>query len=185
MTRSCGARGPTGSLPRRRSSGRAAGGERGPDRSEAIAGDAPVQRAPRQPERLRGPTHVSVVPRQGFLNEQLLDVLERQLVETWRRARRHPKSQIASPDVIALREQHGALDRMIELANVTGPGVAEQQLHGAGVEAAERFAIARRVSAEEVRRERGNVLTPVAQCRKADLDRVQPKEQILSKAALG
>src|SRR5215831_15644198 len=132
MTRSCGEREPSGSPRCWRSSGRAPRVERLAVRSEAIAGDAPVQRAPRQPERLCGPAHVSVVPRQCFLNEQLLDVLERQLVEARGGARRHPKTQIACPDVIALREQHGALDRVIELANVAWPRVAEQQLHGAG-----------------------------------------------------
>src|ERR1700755_2056421 len=52
-----------------------------PSGSEAIVRDAPVQRAARQPERLRGAAHVAFVPRQRFLNEHFLNILERQILE--------------------------------------------------------------------------------------------------------
>src|SRR5262245_35909114 len=50
-------------------------------RLETMRRDAPVERAPRQPQRLRGAADVALVARQRFLNEHFFNVLERQLVE--------------------------------------------------------------------------------------------------------
>ena len=43
---------------------------------------------------------------------------------------RGAQRQVAALNLFALRHQHGALDGMVQLADVAGPGVVEQQLHG-------------------------------------------------------
>ena len=68
---------------------------------------------------------------------------------------------------------------MIQLADVARPGVLEQHLHGAALEAGQPLAIALRVLPEKVLREQRQVFAPVAQRRQADLDRVQPEQQVL------
>src|SRR5512146_1525104 len=87
-------------------------------RSEAMAREATVQCAARQSERLRGAAHVAVVTCQGLLNEHLLNVFEREVLEPRRGARSGAKSEIGGAHLVPRREQHGALHDVIELADV-------------------------------------------------------------------
>ena len=96
---------------------------------------------------------------------------------------RGAQAEIGRLDQRALRHQHRALDRVIELADVAGPGVLEQHLHRAALEAGEPLAVALRVLAEEVLRQQRQILAAVAQRRQPDLDRVQPEEQVLAEPA--
>ena len=93
------------------------------------------------------------------------------------------RPELAEADRRALRHQHAALDRVIELADVARPRMLEQRLQRRRFEAADVLAVALRVLPQEVRRERGNVLAPLAQRRQLDLDRVQPEQQVLPEAA--
>ena len=79
--------------------------------------------------------------------------------------------------------QHGALDRVIELADVAGPGVLEQHLHRAALEPGQPLAIALRVLPQEVLREQRQVLAAIAQRRQPDLDGVQAEQQVLPEPA--
>ena len=85
--------------------------------------------------------------------------------------------------VDALRHQHAALDRVIELADVARPRVIEQRLQRRRLEAAEVLPIALRVLPQEVRRQRRDVLAPLAQRRQLDFDRVQAEQQILTETS--
>src|SRR6185437_16812544 len=116
--------------------------EMAPPRSEAIAGDAPVERAPRQSERLGGAAHVPFVARECFLNEHFLNVLERQVLEPRRGRRPAAQAKVADAHLFALGQQHGALHGVVQLADVPRPRVGKQRLDRAVVEAGERFAIA-------------------------------------------
>ena len=93
------------------------------------------------------------------------------------------QAEIAALHLVALRHQHGALDGVVELADVAGPGVVEQQLHGRVVEAVEALAVALRVLRQEVTGQQRDVLAALAQRRHRDLDRVQPEEEVLPEAA--
>ena len=93
------------------------------------------------------------------------------------------RPEIAGADGVALRHQHGAFDRVIELADVAGPAVIEQHLHRRRIEARETFAIALRVLPQKVSREQRNVLAAIAQRRQMHLDRVQAEEQVLPEPA--
>ena len=68
---------------------------------------------------------------------------------------------------------------MIELADVAGPRVLEEDLHRAAFEAGQPLAIALRVLPQEVLGEQRRVFAPVAQRRQADFDGVEAEEQIL------
>src|SRR6185437_12852076 len=113
-----------------------------PPRSEAIAGDAPIERASRQSEGLGRAADVPLVARERLLNEHFLNILERQIFEARRRRRPAAQAEVDDPHLVALRQQHGALHRVVQLANVPRPGVGEQRLDSAVVEPGERFAIA-------------------------------------------
>src|SRR5262245_14756964 len=148
---------------------------------EAVALEAPVERAAREAQRLRRLADVAVVAPQRAADQLALDLVQRQLVES-AGALRRPQPEIAGTDLVALREQHRALDRVIQLAHVTRPGMSEQHAHRLGLEAAEVLAVAPRVALEERCGEQRDVVAALAQRRQDDLDRVEPEQQILAEA---
>src|SRR6187549_1793562 len=83
---------------------------------------SPVQRAAREPQRASRLAHVAAVAVHRLLHEKALDLLERELLEP-RRLGRAPQRQVADAEAVARRHQHRALDGVVELAHVAGPGV--------------------------------------------------------------
>src|SRR6185437_11099302 len=128
-----------------------------------MRGEPAVERAPAQSQRFGRLAHVSVVAGERLLDENALCFLERQLLVSRRRAlRARTQREVGSANGVTLGQEHGALDRMVELADVAGPRMIKQRLHRRRVEAAERFLIARGVSLEEVDGEGRDVLAPLA-----------------------
>src|SRR4051812_45514498 len=74
---------------------------------------------------------------------------------------------------------------MIELPDVPGPRVLDEDLHGTGVEPREMLAISCRMPPQEMHRERRNVLAPLAQRGEMQLDRVDAEEQVFAKTTGG
>src|ERR1700722_2512527 len=74
---------------------------------------------------------------------------------------------------------------MIEFAHIPRPGMLEQELRRAGVEAGNTLAIALPIAAEEMVRQKGNVLAAFAQRRKMDFDGIQAKKQVLAETSRG
>src|SRR5690242_17374794 len=149
-----------------------------------MSGEPAVQRAAAQAEGFRGLTHVPLVARECLLDEESLHLVEREILESRRiRRARRAETQVAGAHELALREEDGALHRVIELADVPRPRMIEERLHRAEVEAGERLAIAIGVPAQEVHRELRDVLAPLAERRQVDLDRVETEEQVLTEAA--
>jgi hypothetical protein len=83
---------------------------------------------------------------------------------------------------VARRHQGGALDGVVELADVAGPRVGEQRLQRRRLEARRVLAVAPGMGAEKVLRQEGDVLPPVPQGRQPDFDRVESEEQVLAEA---
>src|SRR5439155_8083927 len=109
---------------------------------------------------------------------------ERQVLEP-RGGRAAPfERQIAGPDLAGLREEHGTLDGVIQLADVARPRMGEQRPHRAGVERGDRFPVARHVTPKEVHGERRDVLAAFAERRQLELDRVETKQEILAESTL-
>src|SRR5205807_9373495 len=75
--------------------------------------------------------------------------------------------------------------RVVELADVARPWMIEERLKRRRLETCDVLAIALCMLAQEVMRERRNVLAPAPERWQRDLDRVQPKEQILTETAGG
>src|SRR5439155_12288002 len=65
------------------------------------------------------------------------------------------------------------------------PRMRQKRLHGASVEAGQRLLVAQGVGPQEVHGEERNVLPAIAQGGQADLDRIDPEQQVLPEAALG
>src|SRR3954469_6731289 len=92
-------------------------------RSDAEAGEPAVQRAARQAEDAGGFADVAALGGEGALDEVALDLLDRHVLEPRRRLAARAEQEIGGGDVVAGGEQAGALDDVLELADVAGPGV--------------------------------------------------------------
>ena len=99
-------------------------------------------------------------------------------------SRPRAQAQVDGADDVALRHQDGALHGMIQLADVARPGVRQQRLDGALVEAGERLAVVLGMLPQEVRGQQRDVFAAVAQRRQADLDGVQAEQQVLAETGL-
>ena len=82
------------------------------------------------------------------------------------------------------RENDRALDHVGQLAHVAGPPVAHENRHRVRRNRVHALPLGARVRPDEVRRERGNVMAPLAQRRNAELDDLQSVQQILPEAPL-
>ena len=117
---------------------------------ESISLKPPVERAAAQAERLGGLTDVAVETRHAFLIRK-----HSTSSRLWPRVGRHLRGSFEAEvarllDERSLRHQYGALDRVIDLADVAGPRVLEEDLHRAAFEAGQPLAIALRVLPQEV-----------------------------------
>src|SRR2546427_1057481 len=148
--------------------------------SQPVALQSPVKRATAQTERLGRLADVPVEPRHRFLDQEALDLFEAHVLDARRRVAIDAKTQLAEANRGSLRHQHAALDRVIELADVAGPRMIQQRLKRRRFESGDVLAIPLRMQPKEVRGERRNVFTPIAERRQLNLDRVQPEEQILT-----
>ena len=83
----------------------------------------------------------------------------------------------------AARERDGALDAVLELADVPGPRVVHQQHHRLVGDVRDRLLVAFGVVTEEVLGEERNVLAPLAQGRERNRHHLQAVEEVLAKAA--
>src|SRR5262245_11010003 len=149
--------------------------------SQAVTLEPAVERAARESERLRRLAHVALVSLEGAPNQLLLGLVQRQVIEGGAAFRR-TQAEIGRAHLIADREQHRALDRMVQLAHVAGPGMGAQRLQRFGLEPGQPLAVARGMALEEVGGEERDVVAPLAQRRQADLDRVDSEQQVLAEA---
>src|SRR5580765_4445718 len=138
-----------------------------------------VQRAPAEAERLCGLTDVAVVAPHGFLDEEPLDFLEAHVFDSRAAIADRAQTELSGADDPALGHQDTAFDRMVELTNVAGPRMLHERMKRRRLEVGDRLPVAPRMDPQEVRCQRRNVLAPFAQRREADLNGVQPEEQIL------
>src|SRR5690349_18166168 len=95
------------------------------------------------------------------------------------------QSQIAWTYRLCLGEQNGALNRVVQLADVARPEVFQHFLHGGGIKAVYLLAITLRVVLEKVLGQKGNILTTLAQGWKMDFDGIEAEEQISPKRPFG
>src|SRR5947208_6181343 len=149
---------------------------------EAMPFEPAVQRAAREAERLGRLTDIARRACERLLNQHALDLFQTHLVERAGAIPATAQPKVARLDASALRHEHSSLDRVIELPHITGPRMAEQQLHGIWREFLRRFAVAGGVAAQEIRGEQRDIGAPLAQRRESDLDRVETKQQILAEA---
>src|SRR2546428_1902320 len=144
--------------------------------------EAPVKRAPAQPEGLRRLAHVPLKTRQGLLDQITFNFFEAQIFQSRRGLAPSAQAEIAGAEYLVLTQQDRSLDGVVELPNVSRPGMFEQGLSGGRVEPAQAIPVTLRVLAQEVRGKRENVLAALAERRQVNLDGVETKEQVLAKA---
>src|SRR5258708_6287607 len=134
----------------------------------AVLFEAAVEGGSGEAERARGGTDVAGVAGHGFLDEELLDVLEAHLLERDAAFAGRAQREVAHADRIAARHERRALDRVVELADVARPRVVEQGLERRRLEAPELLAVTAGVPLEEVERQRRNVFPALGERRDAD-----------------
>src|SRR6266404_8393820 len=118
------------------------------------------------------------------LNQIPLDFIEAHFLQLCGAARDlRAQTQISGAHRWSGRHQHPALDGMIQLANVSRPGVFVKGLHRGGVKASNVFSVPVRVALEKMVRQKIDVLTAVPQRWNMDLDGIQAKEKVLPKAS--
>src|SRR5581483_1430583 len=100
-----------------------------------------------------------------------------------RERRRDAGGERVRLDDVRRPEDHRALDRVSELADVAGPVVREERILGRLRERERRPARLLREEAEEAPGERQDVLPPLAQRRHRDLDDVQAIEEVLAESS--
>ena len=96
--------------------------------------------------------------------------------------RRDVVGQIALAERVAARQDDGALDDVLQLADVARPRVVHEAVERAARRLQARPAVLRAVEAEEVVDEERNVLAPSAQGRRGDRDDVEAVEEVLAEA---
>src|SRR5438876_2269562 len=84
-----------------------------------------------------------------------------------------------------VRQDDGALDRVLELPHVSRPGIARERRHGVGGDGLDALVHATRELLHEVSDERRNVLWPLAERWKRDREDVQAIVQIVPERAGG
>src|SRR5213594_1671934 len=139
-------------------------------------------------ERLGGAGLVAAEPLQRLEDVDALGVGETDLPRKRRRGtqlepRRHMRRQILRTDGVASSQDGRALDRILQLAHVPRPWVAEEAFEGLGGQAEPAVELARRPR-EEMLGQRGNVLAAVAKGRERHLDDVETIEKVFTEASL-
>src|SRR5436309_13727405 len=94
-----------------------------------------IQGAAAQPQRLGRLAHVAFVARQRLADQERLDLFQRHVVDPWRAVAPGAQREVRGADATAGRHEDGALDGVIELADVARPWVRDQLAHRSLVEA--------------------------------------------------
>src|ERR1700690_4006468 len=110
--------------------------------SKAVFLQAAIERAAAQAQGLARVAHVAAITRERFLDQDFFNIFQTHVVEAQWHFAGLTQAKIAGPDRIAFRKQHGAFDRVIEFADISGPGMIEQKLQSDRLESREIFAIA-------------------------------------------
>ena len=92
--------------------------------------------------------------------------------------------QVANGDPVAVAEDHGVLDDVVELAHVALPRQRHEELQGRAVDALEVLLQLAVVHRHEVLDERRDVLAALAQRRNLDAEDVEPVVEIVAERAL-
>ena len=153
-------------------------------RFDAEAFEAAIQGTAAEAERPGRFGHAAVSCH-SFADEKGLDVLEAHVLEALHAVRAAAEAEIARRHGRPRGHQHTALDRVLELAHVSRPWVAHQGIHRRGIEARQGLPVAAGVLLQKMGCQQRNVVAAIAQRREDDLDRVQPKQQVLAKTACG
>src|SRR5271157_4523729 len=86
-------------------------------------------------------------------------------------------------DYVGLGQDRGALDRVLQLADIARPGIAHQQAHRALRKAHPGATQGFLILAQEVIGEQRDVILALAERRQRDIDHVYPVEQLLAEAS--
>src|SRR6185503_13700048 len=108
---------------------------------EAVLLEAPVEARAREAEVARRAQEVAAVALERALDQHALGLVERHPVDRRRGRALDHQTEVLRAHALAAREQHAALDGVVELAHVAGPGVRVQRGLGRGLETVELLAV--------------------------------------------
>src|SRR4051812_28408359 len=144
-----------------------------------------VERRPIEAENLCRFLFVPIRALQCLQDRHLLDLGERPVRRNYKISRRRGLltnrfGQVGDGDLAPFGDQHGALDRVLELAHVAGPAVADQQVIHRRRQRLDVLLVALPELVEEIVAEQRDVLGALAQRRDAQRDRVDAEVEILA-----
>src|ERR1700722_1986805 len=126
---------------------------------QAVFLQAAIHRAAAESQRLGCLADVSVVAGECALGEGAVHFIEGHFFESnGASGRASAQAEIGGAHQLSLRQQDSTLDRVIELAHISRPGMVEQKLRRARVEARNAFAIALCITTQEGMRQKCNAL---------------------------
>src|SRR5690242_10309048 len=102
------------------------------------------------------------MPRQCLLNQKRLDLFNTHILQARAGVTSGAQSKIGAADLSILSHQHRAFDNMVQLADVSLPGIVYQCLHRRMVEPGDALAITTRMDAQEMICKYGYVMAAVA-----------------------
>jgi len=88
-------------------------------------------------------------------------------------------------ELFAGREEHGAFDEILQLADVAGPRVADERVHHVGGHVSDGFVLAAAEFLHEVAHQKGHVFGTLAQRRDVDGEDVEAVIKVAAEFALG
>ncbi len=121
---------------------------------------------------------------QSFANQNAFDLFDAELFQILTLGPLlHVEAEVRHLNLIGVAHEHGALQRVLQFANVARPGILHHGLQRGRGESGYRSSIARSITRQEMRGQRGNIFATFAQGGHMDLDRVQAEQQIFAEIA--
>src|SRR3989442_1742731 len=122
--------------------------------SQSILFQPSIKGAAAQAERFGGLHRVAVATCECLFDQIPLDLVQAHVLEARRGFAIGAQTEVGSLRGVALRHQHGALDRVVQFADVARPAVLLEQLQRRRFETGNRLAVTLRALAKKVGRQR-------------------------------
>src|SRR3954451_24462560 len=146
---------------------------------------APVERAPAEAEFGGGKRHVEMVHSKRPLDHLPLELVEVEAVAHHRHGRGFRSGgewEVLYPVAVALGHDDRALRGVAKGPDIARPVMPHQRIEHGRRQVALGLVILARVEPKIMVEQQRDILPPLAQRRKLDLDRIEPEQQVLPKA---
>jgi len=153
--------------------------------SKAVFLQPAIESAAAQAERFAGVADVPTITSKSLLNQDALDFLDAHFIEAQRSFAHGAEAEVSGANLAAFGHENGALDGVVQLADIAGPGMVEKKLHGDGLKAFQVLAVTLGGLAKKMMSEERNVFLAFTERRQVNFDGVEAEKKIFAKTAAG